>query len=174
MQVVSSLSAALPLPPHPPNPVLLRTGPDFSVMSTAADGVQSRISGVKDSWGGRLGVESLAETKRGGGNGTKNSVWFGCQPSWSVQAACLLRQPASSVVQWVSRHRGAPPLPSMAKSLADTRILGAETVHSKGSGTVQAQCGYCSSKATVEVQQKPTERKWYVLLRLSLRLREVL
>lgn len=50
----------------------------------------------------------------------------------------------------------------MAKSLADIPILGAETFYSKGSGTVQAQCDYLSSKATVEVQQKLTQRKWCV------------
>lgn len=48
------------------------------------------------------------------------------------------------------------------KVLADIPILGAETFHSKGSGTVQAPCGYRSSKATVEVQQKLTQRKWCV------------
>lgn len=69
LQVVSSLPATQP----PLYPVLLRTGPAFFVMNIAADGVQSRISGVTDSWGRRLGVESLAETRGGSGNGTKNS-----------------------------------------------------------------------------------------------------
>lgn len=66
---VSSLPAARP----PPQPLLLRTGPAFFVMCTAADGVQSGISGLKDSWGGTLGVQRLAETRGRGGTGIQNS-----------------------------------------------------------------------------------------------------
>lgn len=61
---------------------------------------------MKDEWSRRLGVESLAETRGGGGNDPKKNhslVWLPTQ--WAVQAACLLRQPVGSVVQWVSGHR---------------------------------------------------------------------